>query len=593
MQATSTGGVLVDAPFSGSSLSSDWVTPSAPAGANAACLTASGDTSDTPVPGCGGTPDADGAGALRLTDTNFYEEGGVAYALSVPTSYGLDATFDTYQYGGSPNADGIGFFLAASDPSNPLPPTAIGEPGGALGYSTYDGNPGMSEGYLGFGIDVFGLYANPVFGGGDCTTPTWDTGYMPQNISVRGPGNGTSGYCVLASTINQGGAGTLDGGTDGTRAGSIVPVEILINPGATSVTSASGLTAAAYSYALAWTPIGGTRTTLECGGLNSCALPDASSILPAGWYDSRGIPYQLTFGWVGSTGAYNDFHEVNSVEVATLTGLPPELTSEVTDSADGAPPHGSTLTYVIPIADVAGTGRENLGITATDTLPAGVVPARSGSDWSGGGSWTCSTSGEIVSCTDPDGLEPGGSAPTLSIPVTVSASAGTALTDSVTVASDDANPAMADDLATVVQAPTSFVASSHPGTSAHGVPVELSAAGLPADATGTVDFGAGGSTLCTATVSAGTASCDAGILPVADYSVSAVYSGNPDYLGSTASTAFTVTASITVPDAGAGSRGGSAVSLGALLIAAGTLLLGAGLTRRRRRPVLGSDRASR
>jgi len=543
VRAATISGVLVDEQFSGSSISSNWVAPTAPTGDNAACLTASGDVSGTPIPGCAGTADPEGSGALRLTDTNYYEEGGVAYALSVPTTYGLDARFDTYQYGGQPNADGIGFFLAASDPSNPQPPAAIGEPGGALGYSTYNGNPGMSDGYLGFGIDVFGLYTSPVFGGGDCTTPSWDPGYMPQEISVRGPGNDTTGYCVLASTVNQGGAGTIEGGTDGTRASSVVPVEIVINPGPTSVTSASGLTAAPYSFALAWTPIGGTLTTLSCGTPNNCALPDASSILPAGWYDSRGIPYQLTFGWVGSTGAYNDYHEVNDVEVTTLTGLAPDLTALVTDSAAGTPAHGSDLTYTIPVADASGSGREKAGITATDTLPAGVTSLQTGSGWSGGGAWTCSTSGQIVTCGDPAGLLPGGSPATLTIPVTVAAPAGSALTDAVTVSSDDANPASADDGATVIKAATSLVASSFPAATAQGGTVELSATGLPADATGTVGFSAAGSSLCSATVAAGAASCSAGAVPVGAYAVSAHYSGDTNYLASSASTGFSVTTS--------------------------------------------------
>jgi hypothetical protein len=52
-----------------STSSSNWSLPSAPTGTNVACLTASPNSSQTPIPGCALTPpDSDGSGALRLTD---------------------------------------------------------------------------------------------------------------------------------------------------------------------------------------------------------------------------------------------------------------------------------------------------------------------------------------------------------------------------------------------------------------------------------------------------------------------------------------------------------------------------------------------
>ncbi len=82
---------------------SSWVTPPGPEkSANSACLTGSTDTSQTPIPDCS-APSSDGAGTgvLRLTDTGNQEEGGVLSSLSVPASNGLDATFDSYQWGGT------------------------------------------------------------------------------------------------------------------------------------------------------------------------------------------------------------------------------------------------------------------------------------------------------------------------------------------------------------------------------------------------------------------------------------------------------------------------------------------------------------
>ncbi|MGD1052289.1 MAG: Ig-like domain-containing protein, partial [Candidatus Dormibacteria bacterium] len=97
----------------------------------------------------------------------------------------------------------------------------------------------------------------------------------------------------------------------------------------------------------------------------------------------------------------------------------------------------------------------------------------------------------------------------------------------------------------VAQAATSFTASANPAGTSFGNTVTLSASGLPADATGTVSFtDQDGNALCTSgPIVAGSASCRTVKLPAGDYSaVTATYSGDANYLGSTALTSFTVTA---------------------------------------------------
>jgi len=154
---------FVQEPFTGSQVqvSSDWEVMGVPSSTNAACLTAATSTSEAPVPGCGGTPDTSGQGALRLTGAATEEEGGVASTFSLPASEGIDITFDTYQYASSSSctptsscgADGLMFFLAAADPADPQPPESLGYPGGYLAYSgNYSGGaskPGLADGYLG------------------------------------------------------------------------------------------------------------------------------------------------------------------------------------------------------------------------------------------------------------------------------------------------------------------------------------------------------------------------------------------------------------------------------------------------------------
>src|ERR1700722_493859 len=194
---------LVNEPFTGTSVAaSSWVLPSASGAGevDSACLTASSNTAETPIPGCG-TAAGPQAG-LQLTQPVGDQEGGLAYTSSVPSSLGLDVTFDSYQYAGT-GADGIVFFLAASDPTNAnASPITLGPDGGYLGYSSdvTDGVAGLTHGYLGIGLDPYGNYTNPGFSGSGCTAGA--DGGVPNSITVRGPGNGTSGYCLVSTTPN-------------------------------------------------------------------------------------------------------------------------------------------------------------------------------------------------------------------------------------------------------------------------------------------------------------------------------------------------------------------------------------------------------
>lgn len=94
---------------------------------------------------------------------------------------------------------------------------------------------------------------------------------------------------------------------------------------------------------------------------------------------------------------------------------------------------------------------------------------------------------------------------------------------------------------TVSPAGTALQVSASPATGPHGTHVTLAQTKLPANATGTVTFtDQTGAPLCTITLPA--ASCDTnGTQPAAQYSVTAQYSGDDNYQGSTANTQFEVT----------------------------------------------------
>lgn len=425
---------------SASTTSANWVLPAASgsAAANDACLTAGTDTSQLPVPGC-----AQGASGtvpgLQLTTNGFNQEGGLAYGLSVPTSQGLDVTFTTDQYDGG-GADGLTFFLAGSDPTDPASsPITLGPAGGALGYEASNGNDGLTDAYLGVGLDAYGNFTNPI--GSGYTNPVNQGGcgqtpvFAPGQLEVRGPGDGESGYCLLGRTS----ANLLDSGAGVNP----VPVEVAINPSASPITTASGLDVPAGGYVVTIVDAGGTQDTV------TGSLPSADGYLPASWLGSGGIPLQLTFGWSAATGSVNDYHTISDVTVDSLTGVPPQLAVSLSDNSGGNARSGQTVTYTA--ATTVSASDENKPITLTDTFPADLVPQTTGL---GGAGWTCSANGQTVTCTS---TAPAAVGDTISVamPVLVSVASGSAPVsspDMVTVSSDDANPSNATDTETY-QAP--------------------------------------------------------------------------------------------------------------------------------------------
>jgi hypothetical protein len=265
------------------------------------CLTAAPQTGTSTIPDCslpdvavpgvnGGTATSyqypDGSGTLRLTTDATSRVGAVFYSTSFPTTSGLDLSFDSYQWGTQEAqlaADGIGFALVAANPAAPQPPSSPGPAGGDLGYSSdYEGyatsshlvannhnqggscngtsgngaacaNSGLPNGYLGFGLDVFGNFANPDYQGNGCSDTA--LGLSPQTqyynqISVKGPGEGTTGYCLLDSTQEEyhqtnTGPGTCTAITGGsTTTGGLNSTGTIISPagfgGQTAAASTTG-----------------------------------------------------------------------------------------------------------------------------------------------------------------------------------------------------------------------------------------------------------------------------------------------------------------------------------------------------------------
>ena len=346
--------------------------PTSTGGTNAACLTASGNSSAGPLLSCPGNIDIPGNGKLRLTNSSTNQVGGVFGATSFPTSSGLDVSFTSYQWGGG-GADGLAFMLAAVDPVNPATPTTMGPSGGSLGYSPAGGVRGLSNAYLGVGLDVFGNFSSTDVQGSGCSPVLNITNSTPGAAVVRGPGNGLVGYCGLATTFTGNGKIALRAPT---RAASAVPVQVLINPTGASFTSDSGVSVAAGTYKVVVTPVGQSTNTL------SGSLPAASTSLypSATWLNANGVPKQLAFAFVGSTGSVTDAHEINDARVMTFNAVP-QLTVAMTSYSAASPAPGDPVNYSVVAGVQSGTPVAS-PISVTQTVPAGVVPSVAyGSGW--------------------------------------------------------------------------------------------------------------------------------------------------------------------------------------------------------------------
>jgi uncharacterized repeat protein (TIGR01451 family) len=471
--ASSSGTVLFSQTFHDNTLdgpSGSAVLTPTQTGTNGACLTAAGNASANPLASCPTATDSQGSGKLRLTAASGNQVGAVFASTSVPTSQGLDVTFNSYQYGGS-GADGIGFVLAAVNPADPRTPATAGPSGGSLGYSAQAGDSvsGLTDGYMGIGLDAYGNYSSTADQGSGCTNPPYlHAGTVPGQVVVRGPGNGTVGYCALASTATTTSSPALALRAS-TRAAAVVPVEVVINPTSSSVTTASSLAVPAGDYDVTFTPAGGTPKSL------AGALPVApAGLYPASWVNANGIPKQLTFGWVASTGGSTDYHEIDNAAVGSLAPVPTLAVSQ-TSYAAATPAVGGPVTYQVAASSSGAT--ENSAVTVTETLPSGVVPVGAS-----GPGWVCGApSGQTISCTS--STSPFTSGAVTVNGVVTSSSVTQALIQSGTTAvasSGDANPGASSSApaGTVPAAPAVTSISPTSGPAGGGNDVTVGGTGL-------------------------------------------------------------------------------------------------------------------
>ncbi|MFE7466568.1 hypothetical protein ACFU6R_21030 [Streptomyces sp. NPDC057499] len=325
-------------------------------------------------------------GYLRLTDASHDQSAAVLYNHALPANQGLVTSFDQWQYGGTTNppADGISFFLIDGAASL----TAPGAFGGSLGYAQKlpDDNPaepflpGVNRGYVGVGLDVLGNY----FGdwerrGTGCATrsPAGTAFRIPapgQNmVTLRGPGDGTQGYCFLDATTSNFSTtgpwpstlpGQLHGPTTSIPADATpAQAEALLEPSRRTVTvEISPSPNPVITVAIDFHDGNGSRQVLST---------------PA----PQPVPSTYKFGFAASTGLFTDVHLIRNVSVHPAAPLPqlnlvkqvsqePPLELPLTPGTKVPYEYVVTNSGGVPLTDVAVTDDRVTGITCPRTTLA-------------------------------------------------------------------------------------------------------------------------------------------------------------------------------------------------------------------------------
>lgn len=267
-------------------------------------------------PTLGDTP-----GFLQLTDNSPGSTSNVLFDRAFPSTVGLEIKFTQYQYAmsgtGLGAADGIGFFLTDGRYTlDTTGPTGSGA-GGALGYGTTDNQEGIQQGYLGLGLDVFGNYSSQPLVGEACAATS---NSAPNSVALRGPGDGTDGYCLLSTVPYNNLQGTDS--TDGRV------VEITVTP----VTAAD--------------PFPTITVSIDGVQVSSATMTVAA-------------PPTFKMGFSASTGQGHEVHLINLFSVATLET-----------------PGVLSLVKSVDHTDETGTPRTIF--TAGDTVPFSFVVTNTG-----------------------------------------------------------------------------------------------------------------------------------------------------------------------------------------------------------------------
>lgn len=137
--------------------------------------------------------DAAGQGWLRLATTTGNQANAAYFDAALPSlNNSITVKFSVAMWGDNgidSGGDGLTFFMRDSSTA-----FSVGTFGGSIGYAQQTGMNGLSGGYFGVALDVYGNYSNPTEG------RSGGVGARPNAVVIRGPGDSQTGYSYLSGT---------------------------------------------------------------------------------------------------------------------------------------------------------------------------------------------------------------------------------------------------------------------------------------------------------------------------------------------------------------------------------------------------------
>jgi uncharacterized repeat protein (TIGR01451 family) len=356
-----------------------------------------------------------GSGWLRLTDVVGNQAGSAFLDTAFDISNGVVIQFDYATWGGAGSgstcgqtgADGYSVYLF--DGTYNASTFVVGASGGSLGYDKKTVAPvhaGLTGGYLGVGIDEWGNFSASTEG------RTGVPGVMECNgVAVRGPYNLPQPYNYIGGTTT--------------------PIGTLAFPGYLTRPSQFG---ADYRKVVIYiTPVGSNPVTdmridvyMQLG-YTSALTQVLSNLMLGSGPPNNGL---VKIGYAASTGGSTNIHEIRNLVIDPL----PNSNIDLGITKLAASPtvvSGGTVTYTVKVQNYGPTNVTAANVPITDTVPAGLS----------GVSWTCAgTGGAICSAATGTGNAintsttlPLNSYATYTIIGTVTAAAGTQLTNTATL----------------------------------------------------------------------------------------------------------------------------------------------------------------
>jgi len=378
--------------------------------------------------GVAGTPAWVESGGTYLATNTDYPSGtaGIdgSMAKGAPANAGGGAT-DGHPNGASPggndqNAGGGG-----------------GANGGTGGYGGDSWNSNLSSGGQGGAVFPSTIDRLALGGGGGAGTRNNSPGDTQASSGAAGGGlifiransfTGTATFSANGASAYNGTANDSGGG--GGAGGTIVILAANGGEGGLTLRANGGRggdawDSQAYSLADRHGPGGGGGGGVVFVSGNPASVgvtggTDGTTLTP-------GVAYGATAGSSGSSSTTANLAQVTGLQATQTCTRIGDLS--ITKSHGGVNfTRGASASYTLALANVSSLGATAGLVTVNDTLPFGIAPTSAT-----GTGWSCSVSGQTVSCTRSDSLAAGASYPSITVNGIVSQAAPATLTNTATV----------------------------------------------------------------------------------------------------------------------------------------------------------------